>query len=60
MPMQTIIIKAVLMVGAVAALAFPLLVWGKLELLAKNGQQAEQNNMRQTTLIFKPQYEPVW
>jgi hypothetical protein len=59
MPMQTII-KAALMIGAVAALACPLLFWGKSELLAKNGHHAEQNNMRQTTFVLTPQYDPVW
>jgi hypothetical protein len=59
MPMQTII-KAALMAGAVAALACPLLFWGKSELLARNGHHTEQNNMRQTTFVLTPQYDPVW
>jgi hypothetical protein len=59
MRMQTMI-KAALMAAVIAALACPLLFWGKSELLARNGHHTEQNNMRQTTFVLTPQYDPVW
>jgi hypothetical protein len=54
------IIKAVLMAGAIAALAWSLFFWGKSESLANNGRYLQQNNMRQTTFALTPQYAPEW
>jgi hypothetical protein len=57
--MQTII-KIALTAGVIAALAWPLLFWGKSESLAHDGHYIEQNNMRYNTYFLTPQYEPVW
>ena len=57
--MQTII-KTALTAGVIAALAWPLLFWGKSESLVHDGHYIEQNNMRYNTYFLTPQYEPVW
>jgi hypothetical protein len=54
------IIKATLTAGAIVALAWPLLFWGKPESLANNGRYIQQNNLRQTTFVLTPQYDPQW
>jgi hypothetical protein len=54
------IIKATLTAGAIVALAWPLLFWGKSESLANNDRYIQQNNLRQAPFVLTPQYDPGW
>jgi hypothetical protein len=53
-------IKAMLTAGAIVALAWPLLFWGKSDSLANNGRNIQQNNLRQAPFALTPQYDPQW